>query len=546
LKLTLLALRFNTWMFFNSSLGGSVDGSTMLGQEYFDGSLLRLQKRMCEQFKLLGGSYLDMCTKPVNISHEDLCIDKAIYHRFVSAYPQYETCMLAFTAGVICIPYHFNGSNVYEGKQRFSYQRTNDAYRKDYEVDFKVMSAFMQAKMYTDLPEYDEFDSMISQGVLGSYILPSARTSEDDGQLKILLETVLAVDAVDLSVPHKVVVVGSSHPGMSEGGIAYDVLPLMGLIGEVDLYDPYNDNIVEKSDFLEMRYHKGLYPYEQVEGDVLLDDAWVEGKVHKDFDPEHTSYNYVHYSIKKFPFEYYEFGGNIYKQVFRTEGYEERYVSRSLHWEYRNLPIGFCAACIEMRYLLKKDYVPSFFEYWMDSHRTNCITKVRREARVPMKLISYEDFQEVRVIDVSSFNAFTTPWDNLKYPFISLDGVKLRNSIVISQNIRYISPRLFYLSPLVILVKQYACAKHKVMCFACECNCFDVPWNGKCIRCHFGSARMFVSSIKSDMGFVEKENKMKISLNLESCERENLYKKKYGHFNPKNKAEVYRLKHPDS
>jgi len=513
----------------------------MLGADYFNGTRLNTMKAMCDQFRKYGGSYFDLKNRTVNISREDLLVDFEVYNRFVTCYPQYEVCFLAFTSGVTCSPYSFSRSNIGNGKQCFSYQRTSDSYRKEYDIDFKIMGAFMQAKMYTDLPQYDEFDKLVKFGDLLSYDLPRARGLLDDGQCKILFDVIGAIDDLDLSVEHKVVVVGSSHPGISEGGIAYDVFPSMGLKGTVDLYDPYNEDIVEKKDGLTMVYHQALYEYPHVEGDVLLDDAWQEGLIHSDFDPGLVAYQYANYSIKKFPFEYYEYGGSIYKQVFRTEGKEQRYVSRSLSWNYRNLPIGDCPACIELKFHLKQDYGPDFYTYWMNSHKVNCVTKIKRDLIVPVKCVSIEDFIEVEEVDVRSIpKLFTTPWDNMQYPKVVLDAVKLRNSVVVTRSLSNISPRIYHLSPMVLLVDQYVCRAHKRFCQVCVC---PHKVKKKCDKCFYGPKRTFSSSHRKEMGVIPVSDKLRVEVELEDRPVSNAYKIKTGHYNPKNKEEVWRIKH---
>jgi len=503
----------------------------MLGPEYFNGVRNAAMTQMIENFKKFGGQYFDLKNRTVNISEEDLSVDVECYKRFVTTYPQYEVCFLAFTDGVMCIPHYYDTFNIIDGMQRFSYQKGRNGIRSEYSIDVRIMGAFMDAKMYSPIPDFDLFNSLIDRKELISYVLPRSRSLIDDGQLKILTDVILAVDDLELEFPQRVVVVGSSHPGPSEGGIAYDILPLMGVKGEVDLYDPYNEQMEEVVGDLKLRYHKAEYSYNFVEGDLILDDAWVDNQVHRDFDPSGVAYKYPHFSIKKFPFEYYDSGGYIYHQVFRTQGEEQRYVSRKQYCSYRPLPLGYCMACVELKFRLRQNYSSDFYEYFMNAHRVNCVTKQHRQKGIE-KLPNLDEFRPVEKFELNE-SLFTTNLDiKLKEKFfvISEDSAKLRNSVVIVSDYRFLTWRIMSIAKGILVIDQYLCYKHGV--YGCLC-CV----HGKCDQClDFQSEKWFFKGEGVSLRYVEE--RARISPSFEEVKSQNLYKSLTNKINPKNKNDL--------
>jgi len=187
------------------------------------------------------------------------------------------------------------------------------------------------------------------------------RSSIVDGQLKIVVDAVLAVDALVVKDSVKILAIGSSSPGGMVSGIAYDVIPYMVTNSSFRLYDPNTINCRYTIDTNSFEHRAVKFPYTTVDGyDLVLDDVWIEGVHRETYDPDFIVSSAPNYSYKKFPFE--KGKGNSYYQVFKTGGFELRSVSRdTTQIEYRNLPIGGCPACIELKYCLKGNYSSEFF-----------------------------------------------------------------------------------------------------------------------------------------------------------------------------------------
>jgi len=117
------------------------------------------------------------------------------------------------------------------------------------------------------------------------YELPGERNSVDDGQLKIVTDSVLAVDALDKKEDLKILVVGCSSEGGCLSGLAYEVISTMVEKSTFDMYDPYTVNVSYKIESNTFKHFQGEYRYQNVEKyDLVLDDAWQAGKRHNDID----------------------------------------------------------------------------------------------------------------------------------------------------------------------------------------------------------------------------------------------------------------------
>lgn len=435
----------------------------MLSQDYFNGVRNRQIKEMLTRFASSGAGYFAPKADAVRISIEDLLVDVSIYKRFMSCYPQYEVCFLAFCDNVTSFPE--DSTRDVSSIQTFSYCR-KDGSAQRYEIEKKIMGAFMISAMYSSVPDFDKFNAYIANGILVDYVLPGARNSYDDGQLKIVLDVILTLDSSDLTKSNQTLVVGSSHPGPSEGGIAYNVFPLMQLKGDAYLYDSYNDNIEESFPELEMHYYKQDYSYDDVNFDIVLDDAWVEDSYHVDLDPSFRSFQASHFSVKRFPGEEMPYGRS-YHQVFKTNGKELRQVSRKIDYNYRDLPIGNCSACRELKFLLKKSYDASVYDFFMKSHKINCITREARNMHVYSKRVPSSSYIEVHPTDISDLDFKCFSWDismHDKYDKISLDPVKLRNCPIICSSFTMVPYKIFSEASIVLVVGQYKCVHGKVQC----------------------------------------------------------------------------------
>jgi len=126
------------------------------------------------------------------------------------------------------------------------------------------------------------------------------RSSIVDGQLKIVVDAVLAVDALVVKDSVKILAIGSSSPGGMVSGIAYDVIPYMVTNSSFRLYDPNTINCRYTIDTNSFEHRAVKFPYTTVDGyDLVLDDVWIEGVHRETYDPDFIVSSAPNYSYKK-------------------------------------------------------------------------------------------------------------------------------------------------------------------------------------------------------------------------------------------------------
>jgi len=288
------------------------------------------------------------------------------------------------------------------------------------------------------------------------YELPGERNSVDDGQLKIVTDSVLAVDALDKKEDLKILVVGCSSEGGCLSGLAYEVISTMVEKSTFDMYDPYTVNVSYKIESNTFKHFQGEYRYQNVEKyDLVLDDAWQAGKRHNDIDENENVFNAKNYSVKKLPWDE-ERGENKYKQVFKTETHEERSVSRAVKYEYRSIEkAGDCAACVELKYLLKKDYSNSFWKMYLSSHKRNCKTGEYRifdsGSDISMHFREVEEIPEPLKIKM---RRLAWDLDMEKLVVVGDNNANLKGSIVLVSDERFLTMRVLKCCPLIIMVRK--------------------------------------------------------------------------------------------
>jgi len=198
-----------------------------------------------------------------------------------------------------------------------------------------------------------------------------------DGQLKITVDCVLALDAINKREGLKILVIGASSPLGALSGCAYEAMASMVTRSEFHLYDPYTVNCSYEIDSNRFSHFRAKFDYSNVHGfDLVCDDAWVQDQDHDMFDPDGIVYSAPNYTVKHFPWEQNGVG-NVYYQAFKTNGFESRIVSRKIDFDYRYLPLGHCSGCVELKYLLKQDYGSEFYKRFMSFHSLNCLTGER-------------------------------------------------------------------------------------------------------------------------------------------------------------------------
>jgi len=129
----------------------------------------------------------------------------------------------------------------------------------------------------------------------------------------------------------------------------------------------------------------------------------------------------------------------------------------------RYLPIGNCGACRELKFFLRGSYSQDLFEFFMRSHKVNCITREKREQFFFNKFVTKDDFMSVYICDLSSVIFKRLKSDHRlehKYEALVADKVKLRNTNVIASTFSIISSEVMMDAPLVLVVNQYRCKCH--------------------------------------------------------------------------------------
>jgi len=294
--------------------------------------------------------------------------------------------------------------------------RVDEDVTRNYILDEERFSSFFYHKMYTEEPEIDGFSITEDFGrILFAYELPPKRSCYEDGQLKITTDAMLAVDALPSRDSLRILVIGCASYCSGISGLAYDVLGYMVTNSVFFMYDQYTTDCEYTIGTNKYYCFKKLFDYDSITGkdyDLVLDDAWVEDKYHKDFDKNDSVYKIKNYSVKKFPMEFVR-NKKIYYQAFKTTGREERVVSRDIKYNFRYLPIGNCHGCVELKYLLKRDYDNCVYDMYLDCHRVNCITKERRQLRIEepvtkfVRVVKKADFYR----NIGSNKVYVLPWD---------------------------------------------------------------------------------------------------------------------------------------
>jgi len=350
----------------------------------------------------------------MELLRESLWIDKSIFDRIYAKDK---------TLGVYFLPWSSRSRRV-ECKAQLTYlfpvedksviterRGQNDTEAEEYVLDDKLMGNFWFHKLYTERMDYESFDNLQKfGGMIFKYDLPAPRNRLDDGQLKMCVDAVLAVDALEKKNDLKILVLGSSSPGVS--GLAYDLIGEMVTNSVIELYDPVTVDAVYVRGTNKYIHKKQAYEYTRdlSEYDLLLDDVWIESKVHSDFDPDGFAYTARNYSIKNFIFD--DVGKRVYNQVFSTpHGHERRVVSRMPYCFYRcHEFLGACAACVELKYLLRNKYSKEFYERFLAYHAVNCVTRQKRFLGT-VKDVDRDFYEWKNPQEDYMSAASTVPWD---------------------------------------------------------------------------------------------------------------------------------------
>jgi len=329
------------------------------------------------------------------IMKKDLNVDFDWYIDLITADPSFRDLFLLFVDKSV-VDYN-DDARMLEITYPVIDGKFDETISKIYNLTYGQVVAFMTLRMYArDLLDIKHRVSMYKDLLLISNPItlqrpPQIGALREEGQLKILVDVILSVEDADLQPGDKVLVVGSSCDRGDAVEKSYEIVAHMVPGTEWHLYDPQE---TEGTKIVDGPYPTRFYhvknAYQLQSSDVeryalYLDDAYVPPHVQPQqrfWDVMNLYKEFKNYSVKWFPY-YSSHIGNKYHQMFFTHSQEFRAVTRSLHtfqgkWDYR---FGVCAACMEMKMKLRGTYPDSFYKFFMNYHRRNCVTGVMSRAK---------------------------------------------------------------------------------------------------------------------------------------------------------------------
>jgi len=256
-------------------------------------------------------------------------------------------------------------------------------------VPVTTVNAYYANGLHTPEPNVDGYNAMVRAGVAPEIQVPTIK--HNDGQLKIVTDFVIGVDAMVFRSPkpcYKILVIGSSsESGVS--GIAYGILSKMNIDCEIHLYDSCERERQVIDGRVKYYYHRDLWRYgDSVDDyDIVFDDAYdigfntsdntcdSQGSMREHLDPMRSVLKARDFSIKylKSDINYFR-GEKVYCQAAFTPLNEHRCVKFDRYYgRYKPLFEGKCPFCVQLKYLLKRDYDWNFFEYFLRSHKHSCV-----------------------------------------------------------------------------------------------------------------------------------------------------------------------------
>lgn len=253
-------------------------------------------------------------------------------------------------------------------------------------VPVVVAHAYYANDLHTNEPNIDGYKAMVAAGVAPEIQVPTLKRS--DGQLKIVTDFVLGIDAMiarQQKDTYKILVIGSSsESGVS--GMAYGILTKMKINCEIHLYDSCERQQQYVDGTITYKYFRELWKYGSSvdDFDIVFDDAYalnIDSSVsmREYLDPTRSILSAKDYSIKclKSDVQYFV-NESIYCQAAITPSNEHRCVKFKRQYnKYRPLFEGNCPFCVQLKYLLKRDYDWNFYEYFLRAHKNPCVAGFR-------------------------------------------------------------------------------------------------------------------------------------------------------------------------
>jgi len=262
-------------------------------------------------------------------------------------------------------------------------------------LPINVVLAYLANDMFLKKAFSLGYETMLRVGVAPSVQIPHVNNYRTDGQLKILVDFFLGIDACAFRTPARfhsdkdpmrILVIGSaSESGIN--GVSYAILQHLDLFFEIDMWDPYEVEKEESFPSVVYRRHRGLWKYDNSldKYDIVFDDAFITRHRNcETLDPNHNVLNAKDFSIKwlKCEDDDYFKGVTCYHQAINTEALERRGIKYPrLYHSYHNTFAGNCALCVELKYQLLRTYSAKVYHFVLYCHKKCCVTGVNVVSR---------------------------------------------------------------------------------------------------------------------------------------------------------------------
>jgi len=262
------------------------------------------------------------------------------------------------------------------------YRVADDAYyimyqNKEFFIPQIIVHSYFFHQIYNDVENYKQVERDWQQRILRSIEMIPMRNVEKDGQMKIMIDAVLSVDAMLIEESqqeksYKILIVGSSHDPTINPRYSYEPIEYMIKNSEIHMYDMIEESGMNKVNTNKIYRYRKAYDYQNLKDfDLVIDDSWVDGlpaidnKYLRGIDIRDVMPD--HYSIKSFR-DYVDY--NNYHQVVKTTSKEIRCVSRPIIPSYENHEyLGSCVYCRELKFFLQQKYSDQVYEKILALHK---------------------------------------------------------------------------------------------------------------------------------------------------------------------------------
>jgi len=263
------------------------------------------------------------------------------------------------------------------------YRNVDDAYyvmyhNREYFIPQIIVNSFFFHQIYVDANSINKIERDWDQKILRSTELIPMRAAEKEGQMKIMIDAVLAVDAMLVEEKEikednfKILIIGSSHDPNVNPKYSYAPIEHMIRKSEIHMYDVLEEEGISYEGSNKIFRYRKAYDYATLKDyDLVLDDSWsnglpaietryLKGKDLRQIMPRH-------YSIKSFK-EYLDY--NNYYQIVKTACREIRCVSRPIIPSYQyHQYLGTCAYCRELKFFFQQNYNDAVYEKILALHK---------------------------------------------------------------------------------------------------------------------------------------------------------------------------------